>query len=81
MYTYSGTVGSASSGTVASLYSTSPLNLAAPNASPSFFNGPYVGAASAPVSNVSGINDLAVLEVPMEFDFKIGPGRHHDPLE
>jgi len=85
MYTYSGTDGSASSGTVASLYSTSPLNLAAPNASPSFFNGPFVGAASAPVSNVSGINDLAVLEVPMEYDFKIGPGvtttRSSDPKD
>jgi hypothetical protein len=46
------------------------------NNSPSFFNGPFVGAANAPVSNVSGINDLAVLEVPMEFDFKIGPGVH-----
>jgi hypothetical protein len=76
MYTYSGTSSNASSGTVASLYSTTPLALAAPNASPSFFNGPFVGAASAPVSNVSGINDLAVLETPMEFDFKIGPGVH-----
>jgi len=46
------------------------------NNSPSFFNGPFVGAANAPISNVSGINDLAVLEVPMEFDFKIGPGIH-----
>ena len=76
MYTYSGTSSNASSGTVASLYSTTPLALAAPNASPSFFNGPFVGAASAPISNVSGINDLAVLETPMEFDFKIGPGMH-----
>lgn len=46
------------------------------NNSPSFFNGPFVGAANAPTTNVSGINDLAVLEVPMEFDFKIGPGVH-----
>ncbi len=46
------------------------------NNSPSFFNGPFVGAANAPVSNVSGIDDLAVLEVPAEFDFKIGPGIH-----
>ncbi len=76
MYTYSGTDGSSSATTVAGLYSTAPLNLAAPNASPSFFNGPFVGAASAPLSNVSGINDLAVLETPMEFDFKIGPGVH-----
>jgi hypothetical protein len=76
-YTYSGTVGNSNTGgTVAGLYSTSPLNLAAPNQSPSFFNGPFVGAASAPTTNVSGINDLAVLEVPMEFDFKIGPGVH-----
>jgi len=78
MYTYSGTVGNSNNGgTVAGLYSTSPLNLAAPNNSPSFFNGPFVGAASAPVTNVSGINDLAVLETPFEFDFKIGPGVHH----
>jgi hypothetical protein len=76
MYTYSGTDGSSSATTVAGLYSTAPLNFAAPNASPSFFNGPFVGAASAPLSNVSGINDLAVLETPMEFDFKIGPGVH-----
>ena len=75
MYTYSGTVGSGAT-TVAGLYSTSPLALAAPNNSPSFFNGPFVGAASAPTTNVSGINDLAVLETPMEFDFKIGPGVH-----
>jgi hypothetical protein len=79
IYTYSGTSSSASAGTVASLYSsgaTTPIQLSAPNASPSYFNGPFVGAASAPVSNVSGINDLAVLETPMEFDFKIGPGVH-----
>jgi hypothetical protein len=47
------------------------------NNSPSYFNGPFVGAANAPVTNISGINDLAVLEVPAEFDFKIGPGVHH----
>jgi hypothetical protein len=52
------------------------VSTASENASPSYFNGPFVGAASAPTSNVSGINDLAVLEFPMEFDFKIGPGRH-----
>ncbi len=75
MYTYSGTKGSGAT-TVAGLYSTTPLALAAPNASPSFFNGPFVGAGSAPLTNVSGINDLAVLEVPAEFDFKIGPGVH-----
>lgn len=77
MYTYSGTVGNSNTGgTVAGLYSTTPLALAAPNNSPSFFNGPFVGAASAPTTNVSGINDLAVLETPFEFDFKIGPGAH-----
>ena len=74
-YTYSGSVGT--NGTnVSSLYSTSPLNLAAPNNSPSYFNGPFVGAEPAPYTNVSGINDLAVLETPMEFDFTIGPGVH-----
>jgi hypothetical protein len=75
-YTYSGTVGSAAATSVAGLYSTNPLNLAAPDQNPSFYNGPFVGAASAPTTNVSGINDLAVLEVPMEYDFKIGPGAH-----
>ena len=44
--------------------------VSAENNNPSFFNGPFVGAANAPVTNVSGINDLAVLEVPWEFDFK-----------
>jgi hypothetical protein len=29
-----------------------------------------VGAGQAPVTNVSGINDLAVIETPAEFDFK-----------
>jgi hypothetical protein len=49
---------------------------AAENNSPSFFSGPFVGAGSAPLTNVSGINSLAVLETPFEFDFKIGPGIH-----
>jgi hypothetical protein len=85
-YTYSGTVGNSNTGgTVGGLYSAAPLNLTGANQSPSFFNGPFVGAASAPLTNVSGINDLAVLETPMEFDFKIGPGVHkstsHDPKD
>ena len=75
IWTYSGTKGSNAT-SVAGLYSTTPLALAAPNASPSFFSGPFVGASSAPTTNVSGINDLAVLEFPMEYDFKIGPGVH-----
>jgi hypothetical protein len=70
-YTYSGTVGT-TTGSVAGLYSTTPLSFGAPNASPSYFNGAFVGADPAPYTNVSGINDLAVLEVPMEFDFKVG---------
>ncbi len=49
LLTYSGSQnGDAPGGTVANLYSTAPLNLAAPNNNPSFFNGPFVGAASAP---------------------------------
>ena len=75
-YTYSGTVGTTPGTSVAGLYSTSPLNLASPNQNPSYYNGPFVGAASAPTTNESGINDLAILEIPMEFDFKIGPGAH-----
>jgi hypothetical protein len=70
MYTYSGTQNGNAGGTVAGLYSTAPLNLAAPNNSPSYFTGPFVGAASAPATNVTGINNLAVLETPAEFDFK-----------
>jgi hypothetical protein len=73
--TYSGTKGNGAT-TVAGLYSTTPIALGTSNTSPSFFNGPFVGAASAPTTNVSGINDLAVLETPFEFDFKIGPGVH-----
>jgi hypothetical protein len=77
MYTYSGTKGVNDTTGVAGLYSGSPLVLNANGQqSPSFFNGPFVGAASAFTTNVSGINDLAVLETPMEFDFKIGPGVH-----
>jgi hypothetical protein len=90
MYTYSGTKGSGIT-TVGGLYSDTPTNLSntgastssgavsvtgQENNSPSYFNGPFVGAADAPVTNVSGINNLAVLELPMEFDFKMGPGVH-----
>jgi hypothetical protein len=75
LYTYSGSKATNAT-SVASLYSAAPLNLSAPNQSPSFYSGPFVGAASAPLSNVSGINDLAIVEVPMEYDFKIGPGVH-----
>ena len=89
-YTYSGTASNGAT-TVGGLYSSTPINLSntgantstgavtvtgQENNSPSFFNGPFVGAADAPISNVSGINDLAVVEVPMEFDFKVGPGVH-----
>jgi hypothetical protein len=84
IYTYSGT-NSSNATSVGGLYSDTPLNLSntgasttsgavtvsgQENNSPSFFNGPFVGAADAPITNVSGINDLAVLETPMEFDFK-----------
>jgi hypothetical protein len=86
MMTYSGTQNGNNAGSVSGLYSTSPIVLGASggsattavqeNNSPSYFTGPFVGAASASETNVTGINDLAVLEVPMEFDFKIGPGKH-----
>ncbi len=73
-YSYSGTTASTAGGitSVQGLYSSSPINLSAPNNSPAYFNGPFVGAASAQTTNVSGVNNLAVLEVPMEFDFRIG---------
>ncbi len=80
MYTYSGTQNGNVGGNVSGLYSTSPIVLGASggsgtvavqeNNSPSFFTGPFVGAASASETNVTGINNLAVLETPMEFDFK-----------
>jgi len=68
-YTYSGTESTAS-GSVAGLYSSTPINISSGTQSPSFFNGPFVGAGPALATNVSGINDLAVLETPMEVDFK-----------
>lgn len=70
MYTYSGSVNGAAT-TVAGLYSGAPivLNNNGGN-SPSLFNGPFVGAGSAFATNVTGIDHLAVLETPMEFDFK-----------
>jgi hypothetical protein len=79
-YTYSGTSSLATAGTPASLYPAAGNGTLSANAggntSPSYFNGPFVGSVSAPNGNVTGINDLAVLDVPMEFDFKIGPGIH-----
>jgi hypothetical protein len=79
-YTYSGTSSLVTAGTPASLYPAAGNGTLTAggtgNTSPSYFNGPFVGSVSGPNSNVSGINDLAVLEVPMEFDFKIGPGVH-----
>ncbi len=90
-YTYSGTNNGGTPTSITSLYSNNPSNLQGAGQSPSYFNGPFVGAASAgpaglastattfPTSggsNISGINDLAVIEFPMEFDFKIGPGMH-----
>jgi hypothetical protein len=85
MYTYSGTQNGDAGGSVGGLYSSTPINLTGTaaggaaasttvavqeNNSPSYFTGPFVGAASASESNVTGINNLAVMEVPMEFDFK-----------
>jgi hypothetical protein len=72
IYTYSGAVNGAAT-TVAGLYSGSPIVLNANGGnSPTLFNGPFVGAGSAFGTNVSGINDLAVIETPLEFDFKLG---------
>jgi hypothetical protein len=74
-YTYSGSNQGAAT-TVAGLYSTNPLNYnnngsaTAENNSPGLYDGPFVGVSSAPGSNVSGIDRLAVLETPFEFDFK-----------
>jgi hypothetical protein len=72
MMTYSGSINGAAT-SVSGLYSGSPivLNNNGGN-SPSLFNGPFVGAGSAFGTNVTGINSLAVLETPMEFDFKAG---------
>ena len=58
------------SSSVGNYYSASALNLSSGQNSPTFENGPFVGAAAAPVTNDTGVNDLAVIEVPLEFDFK-----------
>ena len=79
-YTYSGTSSLAVAGTPAADFPAAGNGTLAAagtgNTSPSDFNGPFVGSVSGPNSNIGGINNLAVLEVPMEFDFKIGPGVH-----
>ena len=75
-YNYSGS-GNGSDASVIGYYSGAPLNLnnggsttSQVNASPYLFDGPFVGAAAAPFTNVTGINDLGIIEVPTEFDFK-----------
>jgi hypothetical protein len=83
IYTYSGTK-NGNNATVAGLYSGNPLvfNATSGNSNnvegtdPSAFDGPFVGAGPAPATNSTGVNNLAVLETPMEFDFTIGPGVH-----
>ncbi len=55
---------------VATNYSSSPLVLSGSTQSPSFYDGPFVGAAAPFTTNVTGENDLLIAEVPMEFDFK-----------
>jgi hypothetical protein len=74
-WNYSGSKNGAA-GTVTSLYGTNPLNetnngsTSSLNNDPQYFDGPFVGAASAPETNVTGINNLGIIEVPAEFDFK-----------
>jgi hypothetical protein len=83
IYTYSGTK-NGNNATVGGLYSANPLayNVASGNSNsvygtdPSAFDGPFVGAGPAPATNSTGVNNLAVVEFPMEFDFRIGPGVH-----
>ena len=55
---------------VATNYSSSPLVLSGSTQSPSFYDGPFVGAAAPFTTNVTGENDLLIAELPMEFDFK-----------
>jgi hypothetical protein len=70
LYTYSGSINGAAT-TVSGLYSGSPLVLNNNGGnSPSLFNGPFVGGGSAFGTNVTGIDHLAVIEAPLEFDFK-----------
>jgi hypothetical protein len=77
MYEYSGT-NAINDSSIAGYYSSAPLvleggsssALTAGNNSPSYYNGPFVGAASAPATNVTGENDLLIFELPLEFDFK-----------
>jgi hypothetical protein len=69
LYTYTGQ-DAESSASVGGYYSSSPLNFSSGNNSPTFDNGPFVGAAAAPVTNETGENALEIIEVPAEFDFK-----------
>jgi len=76
-YTYTGTNNGGTPTTVAGLYSSNPIVLNGSGAnSPASFNGPFIGAASPFVTNNTGVNNLAIIEFPMEYDFKIGPGVH-----
>jgi hypothetical protein len=70
MYEYTGQ-DAAPDASVAGYYSSNPLVLNGSGAnSPTFENGPFVGAAAPFTTNSTGVNDLEVIEVPAEFDFK-----------
>jgi hypothetical protein len=69
LYEYTGQ-DAENSASVAGYYSASPSNYSSGTNSPTFNNGPFVGAAAAPTTNVSGENALEIIEIPMEFDFK-----------
>ncbi len=70
MYEYTGT-DAANGATVAGDYGSNPLVLnSAGTNSPNYYNGPFVGAAAPFTTNVTGENDLLILETPAEFDFK-----------
>ncbi len=70
MYEYTGQ-DATSDASVAGYYSGSPQVLNANgNNSPTYENGPFVGAAAPFTTNVTGVNDLEVIEVPLEVDFK-----------
>jgi hypothetical protein len=69
MYEYTGENANYDS-TVAGNYSTNPLVLSGSTQSPTFNDGPFVGAAAPFTTNDTGENDLLIFELPAEFDFK-----------
>jgi hypothetical protein len=72
--TYTGTRNSTANNngqTQTSSFATAPLVETGAGNYPNDFSGPFTGGAADPISNNYGVNNLAVLDVPAEFNFKI----------